>query len=245
MDKQPFINNKRLRRIRKNTDWRKVAAELQLELDKDRSNPDDLWANSPFADEKTASLHINNKGFYCHASKEKGGPIELVQKVLSKRTGKQVNCYQAGQWLLDHDLSSLDLPDNKEVKNEAEKSPEILENKPVRQNLIKSLSQIGTHPEFTKRDISEKACKYLGCGFFEGGKGVLKDRIVFQIRGVRYDKDGNLVPVILSHTGMATTKDQIQNGGKWLYYDTFNKDLEIFNIDNILFDPRAAGQVQG
>ncbi|MBL4692867.1 MAG: toprim domain-containing protein [Magnetovibrio sp.] len=88
----------------------------------------------------------------------------------------------------------------------------------------------GTHPAFVLRGISEATCRYLRCGYFQGKRGALKDRLVFQVGGIQNGKR-----IILSHIGRATTPDQ-KAKGKWRYYRGFNPSLELYNFDNLLLD---------
>jgi 5S rRNA maturation endonuclease (ribonuclease M5) len=101
------INNDTLREIRDNTDWRELFRYLGLERDK-KSTERDWWAKSPLnPGEKTASFHMNDQGWTCFSTNEGGYVIELVQKVVGGRTGQMMNCYQAGRWLLENDLSRV------------------------------------------------------------------------------------------------------------------------------------------
>lgn len=87
MENQPFIDNEKLREIRANTDWQRLFVALDIRKDEKRSRPDDWWGWSPFSEEKTPSFHLNNRGFYCFSTRESGGVIELVQKVISPGPG--------------------------------------------------------------------------------------------------------------------------------------------------------------
>jgi len=66
---------------------------------------------------------------------------------------------------------------------------------------------------------------------------------VFQIRGVRNDNRGKLSPVILSHIGRATTTEQAQEEGKWLFYAGFHSSLELYNQDMLFLDTEAQRQM--
>jgi len=48
---------------------------------------------------------------------------------------------------------------------------------------------------------------------------------------------------VLTHLGRATTDEQVEAGGKWLFYKGFHKTLELYNLDNVLNDPAAQEQV--
>ncbi len=93
-----------------------------------------------------------------------------------------------------------------------------------------------------RRGISGRTCEYLGCGYLAESKGKMKDRIVFQVRGVEADKTGNLHPVTLTHIGRAVSADKIAADGKWWTYPGFQKTLELYNIDHVLLDDRAREQ---
>jgi len=255
-----FINNDLLCEIRKNTNWKILFQVLNLQKDEQQSKEDDWWALSPFIEEKTASFHLNAKGFFCFATGQGGGVIELVQAFLKCRMGRELNCYEAGRWLLEKSASQLNqfdadklpywldgnllpTPPVEKQEKRSEEKKELLENKPIRQNLLPSLTQLGEHPTFKDRGISTATCEYLGCGFLEKSKGEMQERIVFQIRGVEENKDG-LKTNILSHIGRATTDEQIKRAGKWWHYAGFHKSLEVYNIDKLLLDEKAVVQAQ-
>jgi 5S rRNA maturation endonuclease (ribonuclease M5) len=255
MNKTPhFINNNSLKEIRQNTDWKTLFNALHLEKDEHKSKSDDWWAKSPLTEEKTASFHLNENGFYCFSTSKGGGVIELVQAVIKQRTGKTINCYEAGKWLLENGASSLSLPSkNKQqpAKDPLQAKPnknnegkkELPENRPIRQNLIPCLSQQGEHPEFKRRNISKATCEYLGCGYLEKSRGEMQGRIIFQVRGVQKEQD-SFKTVILSHIGRATTHEQEEQAGKWNLYSGFRKTLELYNIDKVLLDPPAIEQAK-
>jgi 5S rRNA maturation endonuclease (ribonuclease M5) len=104
-----FITKDRLREIRDHTDWRELFRYLGLERDR-KSTEKDWWAVSPLnPDEKHASFHINDRGWTCFSTHESGYVIELVQHVIGRRTGRAMNCYEAGRWLLENGLSHVGL----------------------------------------------------------------------------------------------------------------------------------------
>lgn len=129
------------------------------------------------------------------------------------------------------------LPEN---TDESSGSP----NKPIRQNLVPLLTEQGTHPEFTRRGISEKTCRHLGIGLLSTGRSRLRDRIVFQVRGVEETEPGGVTPTILTHIGRATTPEQTEKDGKWLVYPGFRKTHEVYNIDELFLDSAAAEQIR-
>ncbi len=102
-----FITKDMLREIRDKTNWRELFLYFGLERDK-KSTERDWWAVSPLnPGEKTASFHINDQGWTCFSTNESGYVIELVQMVVGERTGRALNCYEAGKWLLDNVLSRV------------------------------------------------------------------------------------------------------------------------------------------
>lgn len=243
--KKRYMDKDELNEIRANSDWRRLFQELGLERDEKKSRVDDWWTRSPLTMEETASFHINDKGWFCFSSHEGGGVIDLVQKVVQFRTGQAINCYEAGRWLVDHGVSS---PPSSAIATQPTQKPSGEEEKkfnhPIRQNLLPTLSQQGTHPEFIRREITAPACDYLGCGYLEKSSSRLQERIVFQVRGVRSDDHGNLSPMILTHMGRATSEEQKESGGKWTHYAGFHKSLELYNIDKALLDDQARNQAK-
>ena len=252
-----FIDNRTLRVIRDNADWQAAFRAFGLARDDRKSKEGDWWAHSPLADEKTASFHINAKGWFCFSTNQGGGIVELVQKVLERRTGRAVNCYEAGRWMLEQGISRLDqlsaapahsLPagnegarSEKKEKGDAPDSAGSVRNAPIRADLIPRL--VPQHPMLEKRGISKATCKYLGCGYLSGAKGTINNRIVFQVRGVE-ERGGHLSPVILTHIGRAVSDVQADVEGKWHHYHGFQKHLELYNIDKLLLDPQAREQAR-
>jgi DNA primase len=225
-----------------------------------KGNADDWWAISPLApDEKTPSFHMNSSAqgvgrWYCHSTGQGGGVLELVQKLQGG------NIYEAGRWLLDHQcshrcgsptpgisggFSSVSAIVERQIaRSEKERSPGPPENKPIRQSLLPLLTQQGSHPDFKRRGISAATCDYLGCGYLPNtSKSSLKERLVFQVRGLAPDGDGHK-PVILTHIGRAVTPAQAEADGKWMFYKGFHKTRELYNIDQALLDPEAAEQIR-
>jgi hypothetical protein len=247
--KTPFLDNNDLSQIRRTADWRKLFQALQLERDEKKSKTDDWWAQSPLTAENSASFHINDKGWFCFSSHEGGGIIELVQKVFQARAGQVLNCFEAGQWLLDQGISSLPssacsnspkLPESSEKKKKTER----IENPPIRQNLFPSLTF--DHTEFERRGITAKTASYLGFGYLPPKKSQsrLAGRIVFQVRGVRDDGKNGLKSVVLTHMGRATYPAQEAADGKWNHYAGFKKSLELYNLDKVLLDEEVAHMVK-
>lgn len=260
------INKEQLKEIRDNADYYKIFAWLGLEPDRKKSRGGDLWARSPFTEEKTASFHLNERGFYCHSQKVGGGIIELVQEI-KKRTGRSLNCYEVGQMLVDEGLSAcrgypkvnlnyqlkFDQSPKKprsEKKNEniiQERQDGIGVNSPIKYDMTNLLDLSGTHPLLKNRGLTGATCHYLNFGFLPWGKlnekNPMNDRFVFQVRGL-VKSDKGFQRKILSHIGRATTEEQQQEQGKYWIYKGFRKSLELYNIDNLLLDSVARRQAQ-
>lgn len=250
-----FITAEMLRTIRANTDWRTLFRALGLERAKGKGNEDDWWALSPLTNEKTPSFHINGKGWYCHSSQQGGGVIELVQRVLERRAGRAVSCWDAGRWLLEHGISQTGLSPSEVGTGQGSGTPRSEEkervgvsdrvksgkNSPINVDLVPRL--IPSHPELEKRGISRETCQYLGCGYLSGYRGTINERIVFQVRGVG-ERGGQLVPVILSHIGRVVDDVRADVEGRWHHFAHFKKHLELYNIDKALLDPRARNQAK-
>lgn len=245
------LDNEDLRTIRANAEWRRLFEVLDIRKDERKSRPGDWWGFSPFnASERTPSFHMNDNGWYCHSSAQGGGPIELVQRL------QGCNCYEAGKWLLANGVSHLQRDTRGRTRRAAETTSagnrgvetvtagEEKVNPPIRQDLRPNLQ--AEHPEFQLRGISAPVLEELGIGFYAGGsrsRSPLKDRVVFQIRGVREDNPGHVKPVILSHIGRATTTEQAEEDGKWLFYSGFHSSLELYNQDMLFLDPEAQRQM--
>ncbi len=238
--------------IRQSCDWTKLPQTLDLEIDHKKSKPHDLWSKSPFNPQETkASFHINDRGWYCFST-DVGSKdyIKLVQEVIKARTGQAISCYDAGKWLLDHNIASianhtaavLD-QQNKPPTRRERKKEELKINKPISKSLLANLDH--NHSLITDRGISPSTAKSLRFGYIDPkkSKSRLAGRLVFQIRGVLEEKDGNLKPVILSHIGRATTYKQEEEGGKWMHYTGFHKSSALYNID-FLTNKKALSHIQ-
>ena len=260
MEKQ-FINKTKLREIRNNCDWMKIIENFWLEIDHKKSNGKDVFIKCPWTLEKTASLHINLEtwawyNFSSSWSSENWWPIEFVQVLMRNDTGQILNCYEVWRVLLQKGVSclgnsesisythllkphhKLHYPDRKvlERKKEVDKRNPV-----ISQNLLPLLTEKGTHQEFLHRWISYKTCEYLGCGFLSQEKWQLSKRIVFQVRW--FDEKASK-PVVLTHIGRATTKNQEEEGGKWRHYAGFHKSLELYNFDKLFTDSLAIKQAK-
>ncbi len=252
-----------LNEIRQTADWQKTFLSLGLIRDERQSRPNDWWAKSPFSpDEKTASFHMNGDPqgggrWYCHSTGQGGGLLDLVQALQGG------NIFEAGRWLIEQDCCPLpqayldqDVETRRELPparqnasgEEKKKQPEVQElaqNAPIRQSLLPMLTELGSHPGFADRGISEATCRYLGCGYLpDAHKSCLRGRLVFQVRSLDDLETVTPKPVILSHMGRATTPEQIEAVGKWTYYKGFRKSLELYNIDQVRLDPEAQAQVK-
>lgn len=235
-----FLDTSALETLRQTTDWMAVCQVLGLERDEKRSKGSDWWMRSPFSEDKTASFHIKPVDgiWYCFSTRQGGGVIELVQKL------EGVNCFEAGDWLIETGCAPE--PDGVQISGEKQKkrSPEAVSaNTPIKQSLLPSLSEQGTHEQFRDRGIGEKTCHYLGCGLLAKGRSRLRNRVVFQVRGVERS-DSKFKSTILTHIGRATTTEQLEAGGKWLSYKGFRKSAELYNIDKLLLDPVAQEQIR-
>lgn len=191
-----YLDNEQLKGVRDGVDWRRLFEHLGIRKDEKRSSPDDWWGTSPFSpEEKNASFHMNDNGWYCHSTTQGGGPIELVQAF------EDCNCFDAARWLLDRGLSTLRKRSRRKIKqrcavSSGEDSEELKadrdgaanrglrENQPIRQDLRPMLNS--RHPEFEKRGISTAVLEELGVGYYaakEGSRSPMAGRLVFQIRG--------------------------------------------------------------
>jgi len=260
---RPFINRDTLNEIRSTADWQKTFLSLGLIRDERQSRPNDWWAKSPFnPDEKTASFHMNGDPqgggrWYCHSTGQGGGLLDLVQALQGG------NIFEAGRWIVEqgccplpqaymgHDVEpQTELPPERqnasgEEKKKQPEKPDVAPNAPIRQSLLPMLTELGTHPGFADRGISEATCRYLGCGYLaDDHKSSLRGRLVFQVRSVDDLESVTPKPVILTHIGRATTPEQIETVGKWTYYKGFRKSLELYNIDQLRLDPDAQAQVK-
>lgn len=255
-----FIDNDALREIRSNADWKRAFDALGLVKAPGKGNADDWWAKSPFnPDERTPSFHMSSSPdgsgrWYCHSTHQGGGLLELVQEMNGS------NIYEAGRWLLDHQCSyrsgspapfkvdtaaPVQAVLGENARSEKGSSSQIAENRPIRQSLLPLLTQQGTHPEFQRRGLSEATCRYLGLGYLpENSKSSLKGRLVFQVRGVLETAGNAMAPSILTHIGRATTQEQIDGAGKWMFYKGFHKTRELYNLDQALLDPEAIAQAK-
>lgn len=223
-----FIDGERLREIRSQTDWQALFFGLGLVKDDSRSTETDWWAPSPFMMHQRPSFHLQSDGrWYDFGIRKGGGVIELVQRIF------QVNCYEAGRIILENGWTKSEQKFSEPSSPESENPKH---NPPIRQNLCSALSEQGTHPVFQAKGISASTCEDLGIGYLAQGRNILKDSIVFQVRGI--SADGN--PNVLSHIGWKPENSQ----HPWIKYETFDPSLELYNLDRLLTDPEAKRQVE-
>lgn len=204
----------------------------------------EFWGYSPFSpDEKTASFHMKDPGvWYCWSShacapgrdNPGGGVIELVQAVHATR-GQIMKLNEAAGWIVERGYSN-GKPSQEPVKPAVKEKEKTGENVPVTTDFFPKLAH---HRVLAERGVSAETCTYLHCGFLKGTRGMLKDRIVFQIGGLEADMTNR---TILSHMGRATTKAQ-EEKSKWHFYRGFNPSLELYNIDNLALDAEATAPV--
>ena len=234
---QPVISKQDLPNVWQSADWLKVMAVFGLEPQKNKK--DEIWIQSPFTGEQNASLHVHlGQNVYKDFSSGKGGGILNFCQDLLARKGRVMNCYQVAEWMISEGISSLNKPVAVEPKPTPEKNQA---NPPVSIDLQPFLEIV--HPELENRGISNKACRYLGCGYLPkratGKSSPLNGRVVFQVRGISPE----LTPVILSHVGRALTDHQADLDGRYWGFP-FSKKLEIYNQDKLLLDPNARDQVE-
>jgi len=232
---QTLISKQDLPKVWQSADWWKAMAVFGLEPQKNKK--DEIWIQSPFTGEQNASLHVHlRQNVYKDFSSGKGGGILNFCQDLLAYKGRVMNCYQVAEWMISEGISNLNKPTVIEPKPSQNQS-----NPPVGTDLQPFLEIF--HPEFEERGISDKACRYLGCGFLPqratGKSSPLNGRLVFQVRGISPD----LNPVILSHVGRALTDSQSDLNGRYWGFP-FSKKLEIYNQDKLLLDPRAREQVE-
>jgi transposase/5S rRNA maturation endonuclease (ribonuclease M5) len=233
------LSRENLPRVWQNADWLKVIEVFGLEAQK-QSKSDEVWIRSPFTVDANASLHVHLKQniFKDFSSGKGGGILNFCQDLLSLR-GRSMDCYQVAGWMLENGISDLAQAATPiDPKPCQQLTPK--ENKVVKTDL-RPFFQTG-HAGLEQRGISQKACRYLGCGYLPenpaGPKSPLNGRLVFQVRGM----DQDLKPVILSHVGRALTDRQAASHGRYWGFP-FYKKLEIYNQDRLLTDPSAGEQV--
>ena len=155
---------------------------------------------------------------------------------------------QVAQWMVAEEISTVDGIRPQSTCADSNPSPAAASTKTnpaIKIDLRRYLRS--DHPELQRRGIDTDTCRYLGCGFLprraQAKSGSpLNGRLVFQIRGVR-ENGKQILPVILSHTGRALSKEQKERDGKYWSYP-FRKGLEIYNQDQLLLDEQARHQCE-
>jgi len=207
-----------------------------------RDNAREIWALSPFRDETQTSFHIQKTDlrWYDFGQNTGGGPLELIAAV------KQLDIYAAGRLALSEGLADVNIslpvssrPALPKIRKQNGRSNEPLAKK---FSLLPYLKP--THHEIGRRGISVATALKLGFGYLPAsGKSALRNRIVFQIRGVQ-QIHGNLKSVLLSHIGRAVSDHQSETEGKWRVYRGFEKSKELYNIDRLFFDSESNRQLK-
>jgi 5S rRNA maturation endonuclease (ribonuclease M5) len=228
----------------------RVIEVFDLQVDsKRRCRDDEIWLKSPFTGEQKASMHVSlSQNIFKDFSSGRGGGIMQFCRQMLREQGRQMTMLQVAQWMVAEGISTVDgiWPQSPcGYKNPlSAAAPSTKTNPAIKIDLRRYLRP--DHPELQHRGIGAWICRYLGCGFLPQraqGKtsSPLNGRLVFQIRGVR-ENGKEILPVILSHTGRALSREQEDRDGKYWSYP-FRKGLEIYNQDQLLLDEEARDQV--
>ena len=236
----PAISKADLPMVWQNADWLKVLTVFDLEPQKHKNN--EIWIKSPFSDEKNASLHMHSgKNVYKDFSSGKGGGIlNFCQDLLALR-GKQMNCYEVAEWMVDQGVSILN---QTAAVGQKPAQKQNSANLPVAVDLQPYLQS--SHPVLEKRGISGQACRYLGCGYLpereQGKRSPLNGRLVFQVRGVNHSFNDTLKRCVEPCWPCIDNRNSRQpTAGIGVL--PFSKKLEIYNQDKLLLDPGAKKQL--
>jgi 5S rRNA maturation endonuclease (ribonuclease M5) len=173
--------------------------------------------------------------------------MQFCRQILQEK-GRQMSMLQVAQWMVAEGISTVDgiRPQSRGgYNNPSPAAPSTKTNAAIKIDLRRYLR--ADHPELQRRAIDTGTCRYLGCGFLPRrtqGKSSspLNGRLVFQIRGVR-ENGKEILPVIISHTGRALSRQQEERDGKYWSYP-FRKALEIYNQDQLLLDEQARRQCE-
>lgn len=214
-----YLSPDDLTRIRESVNVRRLVDALRLRVSRE-SPSGEIWVHSPFSTDKTASMHLQPDGrWYCHASSQGGGVIELYQAIHGG------DSYAAGRALRDLGVCDAGpLPHSGQAGSEGKMKRGGTSRKASKQPSL--IPYLKPHPEFGRRGISEKTRLALGCGFLPAtSKSPLRNRLVFQVR----DAGGKVV----SHIGRAVFPEQ---ESKWYFYAGFRKSDHLYNLDFILAD---------
>lgn len=233
------LNASHLEEIRESVDWQALFTGLGLRKCERKSKPDDWWAYSPFHDETEASFHMGPGAvWYDFSIGRGGGVLELVQSL------RRCNCYQAGQWLLKQGWATCSVVRRQadQTRRKAAQATEVppAENPTIRQDLMPLTFY---HEYLAERGLSQDVCEELGIGFLSQGRSPLRGRVIFQLCDARPDPkaDRQMRPVILSHLGRAIDE---QRAPKYLYYDGFQKSLELLGQDRCWLHEPTCSQIR-
>jgi 5S rRNA maturation endonuclease (ribonuclease M5) len=227
----------------------RVIEVFDLQVDsKRRRRDDEIWLKSPFTGEATASMHVSlSQNIFKDFSSGRGGGIMQFCRQMLQEQGRQMSMLQVAQWMVAEGIATVDgiRPESTCGDNNRSPAPSTKTNPAIKIDLRRYLR--ADHPQLQRRQIDTATCRYLGCGFLprrtQGKSGSpLNGRLVFQIRGVR-ENGKKILPVILSHTGRALSRQQEERDGKYWSYP-FRKGLEIYNQDQLLLDEQARRQCE-
>jgi 5S rRNA maturation endonuclease (ribonuclease M5) len=172
--------------------------------------------------------------------------MQFCRQMLQEQ-GRQMSMLQVAQWMVAEGISTVDgiRHDSTCGDNNPAAVPSTKTNPAIKIDLRRYLR--ADHPQLQRRAIDPGTCRYLGCGFLPQrvqakASSPLNGRLVFQIRGVR-ENGKQILPVILSHTGRALSRQQEERDGKYWSYP-FRKALEIYNQDQLLLDEQARRQCE-
>jgi transposase/5S rRNA maturation endonuclease (ribonuclease M5) len=229
--------------------WLRVIEVFGLQADsKRRRRDDEIWLKSPFTGEATASMHVSlSQNIFKDFSSGRGGGIMQFCRQMLQEQGRQMTMLQVAQWMVAEGISTVDgIEPQSACHNPLPEAVASTKTNPaIKIDLRRYLR--ADHPELQRRGIDTGTCRYLGCGFLPQrsqakASSPLNGRLVFQIRGVR-ENGKEIIPVILSHTGRALSRQQEDRDGKYWSYP-FRKGLEIYNQDWLVLDEQARRQCE-
>jgi len=229
--------------------WLRVIEAFGLQVDsKRRCRDDEIWLLSPFTGEQKASMHVSlSQNIFKDFSSGRGGGIGQFCRQMLQQQGLQMSMLEVAQWMVAEGISTVDGLEPRPTfatNNPSATAASTKSNAAIKVDLCRYLR--ADHPELQRREIGALTCRYLGCGFLprraQGNGSPLNGRVVFQIRGVR-ENGKDIVPVILSHTGRALSREQQERDGKYWSYP-FHKGLEIYNQDQLVLDKEARLQCE-
>jgi transposase/5S rRNA maturation endonuclease (ribonuclease M5) len=239
-----IVTRENLAQVWQQASWLRVIETFGLQVDsKRRRRDDEIWLKSPFTGEATASMHVSlSQNIFKDFSSGRGGGIMQFCRQMLHQQGRQMTMFQVAQWMVDKGISTVYGKQPQSLcahKN----APWTKTNSAIKIDLRRYLR--ADHPELKRRQIGIRTCRYLGCGFLPQRSQAktsspLNGRLVFQIRGIQENGD-KILPVILSHTGRALSREQESRDGKYWSYP-FRKKLEIYNQDRLVLDEEARHQ---